>query len=142
MAVALRDGRPVRLYYRDFGGVRISPARLARHGVEAPPLLGDLASDDPAVLRTKLAAAALSGVVAEVVALLGREYALDTGALWRLVAAALHRAYDTLPADARGDRDTLCEYPLPVKATTAMRLADSPLDDRWARLPNPMAGAR
>jgi hypothetical protein len=29
---------------------------------------------------------------------------------------------------------------LPLKATTAMRLAPDPLDDLWAQLPNPMRG--
>ena len=60
--VVLRDGRPVRILYRDLGGVRVSPARLRAAGVEAPPLLGDLPSDDPDVLRTKLAAAAVAVV--------------------------------------------------------------------------------
>jgi hypothetical protein len=31
---------------------------------------------------------------------------------------------------------------LPVKATTAMRLASDPLTDVWATLPNPLAGLR
>ena len=30
---------------------------------------------------------------------------------------------------------------LPVKATTAMRLAADPLADLWTTLPNPLAGA-
>ena len=30
--------------------------------------------------------------------------------------------------------------PLPLKATTAMRLADDPLEDEWVRQPNPMEG--
>jgi siderophore synthetase component len=72
MCAVLRDGRPVRLLYRDLGGVRISPRRLATYGLTPPPLRGDLASDDPAVLRTKLAAALLSSVVAELVAVAAR----------------------------------------------------------------------
>jgi len=139
MCVVLRDGRPVRLVYRDLGGIRVSPRRLAAAGLAAPPLHGDLESDDPHVLRTKLAAALLGGAVAEIVALLTREYGTD--ALWERAARALHRAYDALPAAARADRDALRDAPLPVKATTAMRLADHPLDDQWATRPNPMAGA-
>jgi hypothetical protein len=30
--------------------------------------------------------------------------------------------------------------PLPIKATTAMRLAADPLADRWTTVANPMAG--
>ncbi len=57
LLLVVRAGEPVRLLYRDFGGVRLSPATLGRHGIELPPLRGDLASDDPAELRTKLFAA-------------------------------------------------------------------------------------
>ncbi len=142
MMVALRAGRPVRVVYRDLGGVRVSPRRLARHGFEAPPLRGDLMSDDPAVLRTKLAAAALSTVVAETITTITREYGVEPARLWEVAAGALRSAYAELPAQARADRVTLLERPLPVKATTAMRLADDPLEDRWAWLPNPVAGGR
>jgi hypothetical protein len=129
--VVLRGGRPVRILYRDLGGVRVSARRLAEHGIEAPPLLGDLPSDDPDVLRTKLAAAALGTVAAELVAALTRRGA-DPHRLWGIVAAALRET---------GTRDVphLLRRPLPVKATTAMRLAADPLEDIWAGLDNPLA---
>ncbi|HEV7899976.1 MAG TPA: IucA/IucC family protein, partial [Planosporangium sp.] len=137
MCVVLRRGRPVGLLYRDLGGVRVSPRRLAAHGLAAPPLRGDLVSDDPEVLRTKLAAALLSTVVSELVAVLSREYDLDPGGLWRIADAALADAYAALPAGARADGDALRTRPWPVKATTAMRLADDPLEDRWSWHDNP-----
>jgi siderophore synthetase component len=141
MSVVLHRGRPVRLLYRDLGGVRVSPRRLAAHGWSAPPLRGDLESDDPRVLRTKLAAALLSTVVGELVAVLAREYDLDPAGLWRIADRALADAYATLPAGARPDADALRTGAWPVKATTAMRLADDPLDDRWTWHDNPI-GAR
>ena len=129
--VVLRGGRPVRILYRDLGGVRVSARRLTEHGFEAPPLRGDLASDDPLVLRTKLAAAAFGSVAAELVAALSRRGA-DPHGLWGIIAAALRET---------GTRDVphLLRQPLPVKATTAMRLAADPLDDIWAYLDNPLA---
>jgi len=121
--VVLRDGHPARLLYRDFGGVRISPAGLRRHGVDAPPLRGDIATDDPDALRAKLLAAAVSGALAEQVAAFSRAYGIMPALLW-----------------TRAARPALRDGPLPVKATTAMRLATDPLTDVWASLPNPMAG--
>jgi siderophore synthetase component len=138
MCVALRDGRPVRLLYRDLGGVRVSPRRLAAAGLPAPPLRGDLESDDPRVLRTKLAAALLSSVVSELVALLNREYGIDPAELWTVTDRALARAYDALPVAARADGEALRTGPWPMKATTAMRLADDPLEDQWTWLDNPL----
>jgi hypothetical protein len=127
--VVLRDGRPTRLLYRDVGGVRISPARLRAHGVDPPPVHGDLVTDDPDALRDKLFAAALGGVLAEQVAAFGRVHGIAPERLWARVAAVTND-------------QSIFRASLPVKATTAMRLAADPLTDVWASLPNPLAGMR
>jgi siderophore synthetase component len=139
--IALRGGRPARLFYRDLGGVRVSPARLARHGIEAPRLHGDLGTDDPHALRTKLFAAVFSTVLSELVAVLGREYGVAAPALWRQAAGTVRTVYAGLPhdADARSDAAALAGPTLPLKAMTAMRLAADPLQDLWISVPNPMA---
>jgi ferric iron reductase FhuF-like transporter/IucA/IucC family protein len=130
--VVLRDHRPTRILYRDLGGVRVSARRLTAAGLDTPPLHGDLPSDDPRVLRTKLSAAALGTVAAELIAALTRHHGADPARLWGIVATAIR---ETGTADA----PHLLRDPLPVKATTAMRLAADPLDDIWALLDNPMA---
>ena len=132
--VVLRRGRPVRILYRDLGGVRVSAARLRAAGVAVPELHGDLPSDDPHVLRTKVAASSLGTVAAELVTLLARDHGADPARSWGIVAAAVRGAGT---ADARA----ILGGPLPVKATTAMRLTADPLDDIWAHLDNPLAGA-
>jgi hypothetical protein len=121
--VVLRDGLPARILYRDLGGVRVDTRRLP------VDLEGDLPSDDPRVLRDKLTASAISTVAAELIdALAGR--GADPGRLWGIVAQAI-----------KGDDDAerILNDPLPIKATTAMRLAADPLEDQWARIDNPMA---
>jgi hypothetical protein len=123
---------PRRILYRDLGGVRVSGRRLARHGIEVPELRGDLPSDDPDVLRTKLAASAFGTVAAELVALLERRRGADPGRLWQIFATHAGRT---------DDGRQMVRNPLPVKATTAMRLADDPLDDIWAYPANPMAAS-
>lgn len=125
LLLVLRDGRPHRLLYRDFGGVRVSPRRLERHGVEAPPLLGDVPCDDPAELETKVLASAVSTVLAGLVAHLARARGAEPAELWRAVGSGA-------PAWLRGRTD------LPLKAMTAMRLADT-VDDIWTQVPNPLA---
>jgi hypothetical protein len=62
--------------------------------------------------------------------------------LWAQAAAAARKAYADLPATAAGDARELFDDQLPIKATTAMRLAADPLHDVWAALPNPLAGLR
>ncbi|MCM4080130.1 IucA/IucC family protein [Paractinoplanes hotanensis] len=130
--VVLAGNQPTRILYRDLGGVRVSASRLRASGLEPPALLGDLPSDDPAELRTKLAASAFGTVAAELIAMFTRTLETDPDRLWGIAARAVR---------ATGSEDVphLLRDPLPVKATTAMRLATDPLDDRWALLPNPMA---
>ncbi|WP_213454709.1 IucA/IucC family protein [Rhizomonospora bruguierae] len=128
------DKRITGIAYRDMGGVRISPRLLRAHGVEPPPLHGDVPCDDPEVLRTKVYASA--GVaLAERVAALSRAHGVEPAVLWRRVAQEIRDVPGAEPADLAG----LFASALPVKATTAMRLAADPLADRWATLPNPLA---
>jgi siderophore synthetase component len=132
--VVVHSGRFRRLLYRDLGGLRISPRRLARHGIEVPPLRGDLSTDNPDELRAKVFASAVSTVLGELVAVLSRELGLDEGKAWRRVAGAVR-------TEEGPDAAALLAAPLPIKAMTAMRLATDPLADIWAELPNPMAGS-
>ncbi len=144
--IGLRAGRPVRLLYRDLGGVRLHPRRLARHGVQVPPLRGDLVTHDPELLRTKLFAALISTALGELVAVLGRECGEPAEALWGEVAQVVRASSPAIgggdDAEARADTAALFADRLPVKAMTAMRLAAEPLDEVWAALPNPLAGLR
>jgi siderophore synthetase component len=131
--VVLRGGRPIRIVYRDLGGIRVSGARLHAAGLDPPDVRGDLPSDDPEVLRTKLAAAAIGTVAAELITALSRHRGADPQRLWGIVAAAVRGA-------GTADAEVMLREPLPVKATTAMRLAAEPLDDVWTHVDNPMAG--
>jgi siderophore synthetase component len=125
----VRGHRLVGLRYRDFGGVRVSAARLRAWGVQPPQLRGDVPCDEPEVLRTKVFASAVSTVLGQVIALLD----LPEEQAWQRVAAVAK----TLPGP---DAPRLFDATLPVKATTAMRLAERPIDDIWCTLPNPLAG--
>ncbi|MYR59319.1 IucA/IucC family siderophore biosynthesis protein, partial [Streptomyces sp. SID625] len=54
LVVLSASGAPVRLVYRDLADIRVSPARLARHGIAVPALPERNLTDDPAALRRKL----------------------------------------------------------------------------------------
>jgi siderophore synthetase component len=127
-------GRPARLLYRDFGGVRVDPHRLARHGIQAPPLRGDIPTDDPDAPRTKVFASAVATVLADVVDTLATRYGVPPPELWTAVAGAV-------PAGTRSGAALFATDRLPLKATTAMRLSGT-ADDLWTTVPNPLAGLR
>ncbi|MEU2338464.1 IucA/IucC family protein [Streptomyces sp. NPDC006654] len=138
--VVLRDGRPVRVLYRDLDGVRVSPRRLARCGFTLPPLLGSRAGDDIGALRTKLFGGLVSGVFSELVDVLGRTRAAEPRALWGTVAEAGRRVFADLPDQE--DAAAFFGDTMPLKATVAMRLSANPGAAQWTSVPNPLALCR
>lgn len=138
--VVLRNGRPVRVLYRDLDGVRVSPHRLARYGFTLPPLLGTRAGDDVGALHTKLFGGLISGVFSELVDVLSRARAADPRALWGAVAEVGRRVFADLPDQE--DAAAFFADTMPLKATIAMRLSENPGAAQWTSVPNPLALCR
>ncbi|MFD1659503.1 IucA/IucC family protein [Streptomyces caeni] len=124
LVVLSSSGEPLRLVYRDLADIRVSPARLARHGIKAPDVAGRMVTDDERALRRKLFGSLVAGALAS---------AAGSGPALR---AALETAVRDLPRTP--DVLALCEEPLPAKALTLMRLSPGRPGDLWARLPNPL----
>ncbi|GGR68709.1 iron transporter [Streptomyces humidus] len=125
LVVLSASGTPLRLVYRDLADIRVSPARLARHGVALPDgLPARIRTDDVTALRRKLFGSLVAGALAGAAG--GRP----------ALRAALEAAVRDLPRTP--DLAALCEEPLPVKALTLMRLSPGTPGDRWASLPNPL----
>ncbi len=123
-------GDPVRLVYRDLADIRVSPARLARHGVGMPGLRelpARMVTDDPTALRRKVFGSLVAGSLA------------STAGSGPALRAALESAVRDLPRTP--DLDALLTEPLPTKALTLMRLSPSAPGDQWAELPNPLTFA-
>ncbi|WP_367320006.1 IucA/IucC family protein [Streptomyces sp. HUAS ZL42] len=125
LLVVLSDtGVPLRLVYRDLADIRVSPARLARHGIPVPELPGRILTDDVTALRRKLFGSLVGGALA------------GTAGSGAALRAALEPAVRRLPRTP--DLTALCEMPLPAKALTLMRLSPGVPGDQWAKLPNPL----
>ncbi|MGW3952626.1 IucA/IucC family protein [Streptomyces sp. NPDC004752] len=124
LVVLSAAGDPLRLVYRDLADIRISPARLARHGIAPPELTGRLITDEVPALRRKLFGSLVAGALAG---------AAGSGPVLR---AALAAALPDVPRTA--DLAALREGPLPAKALTLMRLSPRTPGDQWAALPNPL----
>lgn len=124
LVVLSPSGAPLRLVYRDLADIRVSPARLARHGIPAPALTGRIVTDDETTLRRKLFGALVTGTLGAT--------AGSTPAL----REALSRAVRDLPRTS--DLSTLLEGPVPTKALTLMRLSPERPGDIWAEVPSPL----
>ncbi|MFG3545854.1 IucA/IucC family protein [Streptomyces sp. NPDC047725] len=126
LVVLSASGEPLRLVYRDLADIRVSPARLVRHGVAVPDLPARMLTDDPAALRRKLFGSLVAGALA------------GTAGSAAALGAALETAVRELPPSP--DLVALCEEPLPVKALTLMRMSPGVGGDLWTLLPNPLVG--
>ncbi|QES46796.1 iron transporter [Streptomyces venezuelae] len=124
LVVLSADGEPLRLVYRDLADVRISPARLARHGLPVPPVAGRLITDDETTLRRKLFGSLLTGALGS---------AAGSAAVFAEVLAA---AMDGLPATE--DSRAVLAGPLPTKALTLMRLSPGVTGDQWTTVDHPL----
>lgn len=127
LVVLSASGAPLRLVYRDLADIRVSPARLARHGVALPDELPErIRTDDVTALRRKLFGSLVAGALA------------GTAGSRPALRAALETAVRDLPPSP--DLAALCGEPLPAKALTLMRLSAGVPGDQWALLPNPLTG--
>jgi siderophore synthetase component len=120
---------PTALVYRDFGGVRVPPD-------DWPDVVGDLPEPDPRARLTKLLAALFPTTLTAVVEALAAWTGTDPGRWWSTMASAV-RGLDLEPEIG----SAVLQDPWPIKATTAMRLADDPTADIWVRVDNPLAAA-
>lgn len=118
-------GEPRRLVYRDLADIRVSPARLARHGIALPDgLAGRILTDDVTALRRKLFGSLVAGALAA------------TAGGGPALRAALEAAVPDLPPTP--DLVALCQEPVPAKALTLMRLSPDVPGDQWTELPGPL----
>ncbi|MGF0169244.1 IucA/IucC family protein [Streptomyces sp. Marseille-Q5077] len=124
LVVLSASGSPVRLVYRDLADIRVSPARLARHGIPLPELSGRIVTDDVPTLRRKLFGSLVAGALA------------GTAGSGAALRGALEAVVRDLPDTA--DLAALRREPLPTKALTLMRLSPGTPGDQWAELPNPL----
>lgn len=145
--VVLRRGLPTRLLYRDFGSIRVSPARLARSGVRPPALIGALCTDDEDELRAALFFPLLDTNLGQLVGTLARVGQAEPARLWRLVARRCRSIYADLSADAaiaaQAGRDEAALFgpTLPAKSMLRVHVSANPHALQWVAVPNPLAAA-
>jgi staphyloferrin A synthase len=145
--VVLRQGLPARLLYRDFGSIRVSPARLSRTGEQPPALIGALATDDENELRAALFFPLLETNFGQLVGTLARVAQIERRRAWQLVARCCRSVYAHLTSDAAiaaqasRDETALFAPTLPAKSMLRVQLSVDPHVPQWVHVPNPLAAA-
>ncbi|WP_282706760.1 IucA/IucC family C-terminal-domain containing protein, partial [Glycomyces tenuis] len=123
-------GRATGLVYRDLGGIRVPSAGW-------PSLRGALRCDDEDERVRKLLAALFPTTLGALVDAIAAWSGTAPGRWWKTLAGPARAAAAASPALT----SALFAPTWPIKATTAMRLADDPLADLWAGVDNPLADA-
>ncbi len=145
--VVLHDGLPVRLLYRDFGGIRVSGARLTRGGLSPPALIGALPTEDEEDLRRRLLFPLVHNNLGPIVATLTHVGGADPQRLWRLIAQRCRAVYARLTEDptirAQAQRDEAYVFgpTIPAKSFLRMQMSTAPHATDWVAVPNPLAAA-
>ncbi|MFL6073126.1 MAG: IucA/IucC family protein [Mycobacteriales bacterium] len=137
-------GVPVRIAFRDWGGMRVYGPRLAARGLRFDAWPGSVtATGEVAAMRAKVGYTAFQNHLGEVVAQLATGCGVPEPACWDRIGTVLRRVYAPLLADpataAAADGDLACwQAPTaPHKALVTMRLGGD--GDRYVPVPNPLA---
>ncbi|MQA84833.1 MAG: hypothetical protein GEV03_09470 [Streptosporangiales bacterium] len=136
------DGVPRRMLLRDWGGVRIYPPRLERHGLRIERRPGALTiTDSVDRVRAKALSTMLPNHLDEIVGHLVAQRAVEETAAWRRVRRVFEEVlagladHPELRPDIAADREALFAPRLPVKALVRMRLWGG---ERYVHAPNPL----
>ncbi|UKD58686.1 hypothetical protein L3Q65_18795 [Amycolatopsis sp. FU40] len=143
--LVVRDGLPVRVLVRDFGGIRVHSGRMREAGLDFVPHPGSITfSDDIGHVRRKVSYALLQANIAHVVTMFAETWDLPAERLWTTVRTKMTDLLAGLPANllARASADVafLMTSHLPQKAFGLMRLLAAD-HDIYLPQANPLHGA-
>jgi siderophore synthetase component len=140
-----RDGVPVRMILRDFGGVRVLRERIARQGLQAEFYPGSATIiDDVEDMRNKIYYPVFQNHFGELILSIVRSLGVEEKRLWEPVADVCRRVFADLREDdeigrqAAEDEAALFAPTLDLKAMATMRILGEVTRYTFAKVPNPL----
>jgi siderophore synthetase component len=140
-----RNGELVRILLRDFGGIRILPERLEKHGYDAKFYPGStIVTDQVDQLRNIISYSVIQNHFAELITSLVRSLEIDEDKLWEQVAIVCKGVFEDLKKDsfiaqqAVADEHELFQPTIHLKALTTMRLQGDITAYTFTKVPNPL----
>ncbi|MBA2711938.1 MAG: IucA/IucC family protein [Rubrobacteraceae bacterium] len=139
-----RQGRPVRMLFRDWGGTRVYVERLGRQGLTPNLRPGSVTvARNVEEMRNKVFYTVFQNHIAEVLLQVCKHLEVSEQGLWRKIYEVSDAVFERLASDpdhaedARQDREALFEAEVGHKALTRMRLSKEG-GDRYVSVPNPL----
>jgi siderophore synthetase component len=142
-----RNGEPVRILLRDFGGIRILPQRLKKEGFQAEFYPGSsIVTEKVEQLRNIISYSVLQNHFAELITCVIRDLGIDEEELWKQVVFVCKAVFTEIKKDptiaeqAEADEQALFQPMIDLKALTTMRLRGDSTFYPYTQVPNPMLG--
>lgn len=140
-----RNGEPVRILLRDFGGVRILPERLEMQGLHAEFYPGSsIVTEEVEQIRNIISYSVMQNHFAELISCIVRSLEFEEEKLWKRVASVCRVVFEELKKDssiadqAAADEHALFQPMINLKALTTMRLRGEITAYSFMKVPNPL----
>ncbi|SFI95340.1 IucA/IucC family protein [Thermoflavimicrobium dichotomicum] len=140
-----RNGRPVKMLFRDWGGARIYSKRLEKYAIDIHFYPGSLTlTDQEDEMRNKVFYTVYQNHLGELIVQLCQHFAISEQELWRVVFEVTDRVFTQLMTDpdvrldAIQDQCYFYQEKVAHKALTMMRLTKDGQGYHYVSVPNPL----
>lgn len=143
--MVFKEGRPVRMLFRDWGGLRIHKERLEKHQFQADFYPGSMTvTSHLHEVHNKVFYTVFQNHFGELILQACKTYGLSERELWYEIHLLSCKVFEELEADAKyaenvmNDRDALYKAKVEHKALAKMRLDPEMKGYSYAIVPNPL----
>ncbi|MES9684102.1 IucA/IucC family protein [Bacillus sp. AFS001701] len=143
--MVFKNGQPVRMLFRDWGGLRIYKERLRNNNLHVELYAGSITeTDDLKEVHNKLFYTVFQNHLGELILQVCKEFGLNERELWQEIHQICDQVFDKLKADPKltknvaCDRESLYQMKVEHKALTKMRLDPTKKGYSYAIVPNPL----
>ncbi len=143
--MVFKEGHPVRMLFRDWGGARIYQSRLQEQEIEAAFYPGSVTmTEDIQEMHNKVFYTVFQNHCGELILQLCKQFGLEEGKLWEEVHLICENVFAKLEHHPQYknnvfiDKEALYKEKVNHKALTKMRLAPEGKDYAYSIVPNPL----
>jgi D-ornithine---citrate ligase len=143
-----KHGRPVKILFRDWGGVRIHLQRLQKQGLDVQFYPGSMTiTDDLREVQNKVFYTVFQNQFSEIIQQISKDWNIEEKLLWKPIRFQCDKVFDELALNKEllehihEDREALYQSNIDHKALTKMRLNPEQKGYCYVSVPNPLVNA-
>jgi D-ornithine---citrate ligase len=143
-----QNGKPVKILFRDWGGLRIYRPRLEKQGHSVHFYPGSMTiTDDLQEMQNKVFYTVFQNQIGELIHQISKHWFIDEMLLWKIVRKQCDKMFEQLEMNhelkkfVEEDREMLYQKNIDHKALTKMRLTHDSSKYAYVQVPNPLEKA-